>query len=216
MMPLLLEGVTVVLDGRPLFAPLTFTVPPGVVVTVLGPSGSGKSSLLAHLAGVLPPTLGASGQVRLGSQPLDGRPPEERRLGLLFQDPLLFPHLSVGANLAFGLREPVHGRAARRQIVAQALGAFDLEGFADRDPATLSGGQQARVALLRVLLSGPRALLLDEPFGRLDAATREMTRARVFAEVRERALPALLVTHDAADAAAAAGPVVTLQPARGG
>lgn len=210
MSPLILEQVTVSLARRPLFAPLTLAVEPGVVLSVLGVSGAGKSSLLAHLAGALPPAFEAVGRVRMGEDVLDGLPPEQRRLGILFQDDLLFPHLSVGGNLSFGSR-PHRARGARRDAIARALESIGLGGFEARDPATLSGGQRARVALLRVLLSEPRALLMDEPFGRLDAVTRAQTREWVFDEVRRRRLPTLLVTHDREDVTAAAGPSLVLQ-----
>jgi putative thiamine transport system ATP-binding protein len=210
MSALILEGVTVVLAGRPLFTPLTLAVEPGTVLSVLGSSGAGKSSLLAHLAGALPPAFEALGRVRLGDEALDGRPPEQRRLGILFQDDLLFPHLSVGGNLGFGSPRRA-SRATRRQAIARALESIGLGGFEARDPATLSGGQRARVALLRVLLSEPRALLMDEPFGRLDVVTRTQTREWVFDEVRRRRLPTLLVTHDREDVSAAAGPSLVLE-----
>jgi putative thiamine transport system ATP-binding protein len=211
MSPLILEQVTLSLARRPLFKPLTLTVEPGVVLSVLGPSGAGKSSLLAHLAGALPAAFEAFGHVRLGEELLDGRPPEQRGLGILFQDELLFPHLSVGGNLAFGHRPRRASRAGRREVIARALESIGLAGFEARDPATLSGGQSARVALLRVLLSEPRALLMDEPFGQLDAATRGQTRQWVFDEVRRRRLPTLLVTHDLEDVTAAAGPSLSLE-----
>ncbi|MBX6323192.1 MAG: ATP-binding cassette domain-containing protein, partial [Rhodospirillaceae bacterium] len=120
-----------------------------------------------------------------------------------------FPHLSVGGNLAFGL-PPGVPRAERRRRVEAALASAGLAGMAARDPATLSGGQRSRVALLRALLSEPRALLLDEPFNRLDASLRADFRRLVFDHGRERRLPTLLVTHDPADAAAAGGPVIEL------
>ncbi len=208
---LALDRVALTRHGQPLLA-LSLEVPPGEVVTVMGPSGVGKSTLLLHLCGLLPPGFRATGRVRLDGRDLDRVAPEVRRVGLLFQDDLLFPHLSVGGNLAFAVPRTVGGRAARRARVEAALADADLAGFADRDPATLSGGQRARVAVMRVLLSEPRLLLLDEPFGRLDAALRARFRAFVFTRARERALPTLLVTHDAADAAAAGGPVVTLVP----
>jgi putative thiamine transport system ATP-binding protein len=122
---------------------------------------------------------------------------------------LLFPHLSVCGNLLFGLRDG-GGRRARRKIADSELASMGLAGFGDRDPDTLSGGQKARVALLRVLLSKPRALLLDEPFGALDRGNRVKVRQLVFDEIRRRKLPTLLVTHDEDDAASAAGPVVAL------
>jgi putative thiamine transport system ATP-binding protein len=139
-------------------------------------------------------------------------PPERRRVGILFQDDLLFPHLSVAENLAFGLPAAVTGRQARRQRICAALEEAGLEGFEERDPATLSGGQRARVALLRTLLAEPRALLLDEPFSKLDVALRARIRRFVFEHARAQALPTLLVTHDPADAAAAGGPVIQIGP----
>ncbi|WP_163649570.1 ATP-binding cassette domain-containing protein [Modicisalibacter sp. 'Wilcox'] len=206
--PLLLERLTIDLAGRTLVA-LDTTIAPGEILTVMGPSGSGKSTLLAAIAGFLPAAFRLSGHVRLGETLLDDLPAEQRRVGLLFQDPLLFPHLSVGGNLAFGMA-PGGRRRERRDRVDAALAQAGLEGYADRDPATLSGGQKARVALLRVLLSKPRAMLLDEPFSSLDVALRDDLRRRLVAEIARRGLPALLVTHDPADAEAAGGRVVTL------
>ena len=140
-------------------------------------------------------------------------PAQKRRLGILFQDDLLFPHLSVGANLAFGLDSGVTGRRARRAKVEEALAQAGLAGFHDRDPATLSGGQRARAALMRTLLASPRALLLDEPFSKLDRPLRKDIREFVFGHARALGVPTLLVTHDHEDAEAAGGPVVTLAPA---
>ncbi|MCW4115095.1 ATP-binding cassette domain-containing protein [Aurantimonas sp. MSK8Z-1] len=206
---LALDQLSIALGDRTLLA-VDHPVGPGEVLTVMGPSGSGKSTLLAHVGGFLDPAFRARGIVRLDGQDLAPLPPERRRVGLLFQDALLFPHLSVGENLLFGLHPKLKGRAARRAAVEAALAEVELAGFFDRDPATLSGGQQARVALQRSLLAEPRALLLDEPFSRLDAALKASVRALVFNAVRRRAIPAILVTHDPADAEAAGGPVVTI------
>ena len=194
--------------GAPLLRAVSLTVAPGETVTIMGPSGSGKSTLLAFAGGFLDTKVfSASGTVRLGDTRLDHRPAAVRRLGILFQDPVLFPHLSVAGNLLFGLpRNPHRTRASRRTSVEDALASAGLTGFADRDPASLSGGQKARVALLRTLLAEPRALLLDEPFSKLDPALRDEIRTFVFARARERQLPTLLVTHDEADAIAAGGP----------
>ncbi len=195
---------------EPLFAPLTLSVPSGQVVTVLGPSGVGKSTLLAMIGGHLAHGFVGYGRVELNGRDVTHLPAEARRIGILFQDALLFPHLSVGDNLAFGLPRQVKGRAVRRAAVAAALQQAGLEDFIDRDPATLSGGQRARAALMRTMLSDPLALLLDEPFSKLDAELRREIRAFVFDHVRVRGLPALLVTHDAGDAEDAGGAMVTL------
>ncbi|HUI18140.1 MAG TPA: ATP-binding cassette domain-containing protein [Alphaproteobacteria bacterium] len=205
-----LSGVEIALGERALIPALDLAVAAGEVVTVMGPSGVGKSTLLAFICGTLAPAFRAVGRVHVGTRELTGLAPERRRLGILFQDDLLFPHLSVGGNLAFGLAAAVRGRRAREERIAAALASAGLAGFAPRDPATLSGGQRARVALLRILLAEPLALLLDEPFGKLDAALREEFRRFVFDHIRARGLPALLVTHDQADADAAGGRVLRL------
>ncbi|MCK0151690.1 ATP-binding cassette domain-containing protein [Marivita sp. S6314] len=206
---LILQNITIRRDGRVL-VDLSDRIDPGDVLTVMGPSGSGKSTLLAYIIGTLDAGFTASGRVILNGIDITDLPPEQRRVGILFQDELLFPHLSVGENLAFGLRPTVKGRAARRDRIETALNDIWLSGFADRDPETLSGGQKARVALMRMLLSDPKALLLDEPFSRLDTERRDMIRTLVFDQARAKGLPVLLVTHDHADAAAAGGPVHTL------
>ncbi|MBK1670956.1 ABC transporter ATP-binding protein [Rhodovibrio sodomensis] len=203
------EAAAIDLDGRRLLGPISLSVPGGEVVTVMGPSGSGKSSLLAFLTGTLPHGFSAHGRVLIDGADVTAEPPEARRIGILFQDDLLFPHLSVAENLAFGL-PPGLGRRQRRQRVYAALKEAELDGFGDRDPATLSGGQRARVALLRTLLAEPRALLLDEPFSKLDAALRGRLRRFVFEHARARGLPILLVTHDPDDAQAAQGPILEL------
>ncbi len=191
---------------RRIIGPVSLTVPPGEVVTVMGPSGCGKSSLLALICGTLDPALSGGGRVLLNGEDITARPPEERHIGILFQDDLLFPHLSVAGNLAFGLPPSVRGRRARRARIDAALAEADMLAFAERDPTTLSGGQRARVALLRTLLSEPRALLLDEPFAKLDVALRARFRSFVFEHARAQGLPTLLVTHDPQDAADAGGP----------
>ena len=208
--PLALERVTLSLKGRALFDPLTLSIAPGQIVTIMGPSGCGKSSLLSFLCGTLEPAFEAQGRALVGSIEVTALPPEDRRLGILFQDDLLFPHLSVEENLAFGLSPRYRGRKERRQRIEAALAEADLAGFEQRDPATLSGGQRARVALLRTLLSEPQALLLDEPFAKLDKALRNRVRSFVFGAAQKDSLPVLLVTHDPDDAEAAGGPVLSL------
>ncbi len=206
---LTLEEVAIRLDGRRLVS-VDRHVPPGEVLSIMGPSGVGKSTLLAFLTGTLAPAFEATGRVLLDGRDLTPLPPDRRQLGILFQDDLLFPHLSVAGNLGFGLRGGT--RAERRATIARALGEVGLAGLGPRDPATLSGGQRARVALMRTLLARPRALLLDEAFSRLDAQRRARTREMVFGTARARALPVVMVTHDHADAEAAGGPIVRLTP----
>ena len=128
---------------------------------------------------------------------MGGVPPEQRRIGRLFQDDLLFPHLSVAENLLFGM--PRGPRATRLAKVEAALAEAELPGFGPRPPHTLSGGQRARVALMRALVAEPRAMLLDEPFNKLDAELRKAMRDFVFAHIAMRGIPCLMVTHDRAD-----------------
>jgi len=208
MSALVLENVEITLGGKPLIA-LSETVERGAVLTLMGPSGAGKSSLLSFINGSLDPHFERSGRVELHGRDITHLPPHERRVGILFQDPLLFPHMSVAENLLFAVpsAEPP---ASRKELVSSALNTAGLGGFEDRDPATLSGGQAARVALMRVLLSSPDALLLDEPFSKLDAARRDQLREFVFAEAGRRMLPVVMVTHDEADAAAFGGKIIRL------
>ncbi|WP_065333120.1 ATP-binding cassette domain-containing protein [Tritonibacter mobilis] len=207
---LTLRALRIMHGDRPLLE-LDLTVPPATILSVMGPSGVGKSTLLAAITGQMSADFSLEGEILLNGRDLCPLPPQERRVGILFQDHLLFPHLSVGANLAFGLAPRVRGRA-RRTRIKDALVEIGLEGFHDRDPETLSGGQKARVALMRMLLSEPDLLLLDEPFSQLDATLRDQMRDLVFTFARDRALPVLMVTHDAADAEAAGGPIVQLEP----
>ena len=198
-MSLQLKVRQLALGGVNLVNGLRLAVAPGSVHTVMGASGSGKSSLLAAVCGTLPSAFVFDGSVLLQGRRIDHLPTEQRQVGLLFQDDLLFAHMTVRENLLFAL--PAGPHAAREAAVAHALSELALDGFAHADPATLSGGQRARVALMRALLAQPRALLLDEPFARLDVPLRERMRQLVFTTVRERQIPALLVTHDPADIA---------------
>ena len=185
--------------GQVLVRALELDCPPGSITTVMGPSGCGKSSVLAFVCGTLAPELHVQGQVWLHGQRVDALRIEARKIGILFQDDLLFPHMTVLENLLFAIAPGP--RAAREAQAREALAEAELSDYAHANPATLSGGQRARVSLMRALLAQPQALLLDEPFSRLDAALRERVREFVFAHVRLRAIPVLLVTHDDADIA---------------
>ena len=184
---------------------LKFDVAPGQILTLMGASGSGKSSVLAAIAGTLhsvaegAQALRFDGSVTLNDKVVTHLPTAQRGIGLLFQDPLLFAHMTVAENLLFAV--PPGARSERQAKVQQALQNAELAEYSDRDPATLSGGQRARVALMRALLAQPRALLLDEPFSKLDATLRDQFRTFVFDHIRAQNIPAVLVTHDAADIA---------------
>ncbi len=197
-MALVLETVSVSLNGAVLIRPFSLSVAAGEVVTVMGPSGSGKSALLSLIAGDLTSPFTSSGGVRLDSEDISRLRPEQRRIGRLFQDDLLFPHLSVGENLLFGM--PRGDRTKRLAAMEAALASAGLSGFSKRPPHTLSGGQRARAALMRTLVAEPRATLLDEPFNTLDAELRQSIRSFVFDHLKSRAIPCLMVTHDRADA----------------
>ncbi|MFH7926367.1 ATP-binding cassette domain-containing protein [Enterobacter roggenkampii] len=183
---------------EPLFREVSFCVPRGEIVTLMGPSGSGKSTLFAWMVGALSDDFRARGELWLDARRCDALPVESRGLGILFQDALLFDQFSVGQNLLLALPERIAGHA-RREAVAQALDSAGLSGHYASDPATLSGGERARVSLLRALLAEPQVLLLDEPFSRLDKALRASFRAWVFDAVRARNIPVVLVTHDEDD-----------------
>ena len=178
---------------------LRVNVPSGVIHTVMGASGSGKSSLLAAICGTLAESLTFDGSITLNGQRIDHLPTERRRVGILFQEDLLFAHMTVRENLLFAV--PAGSVAAREARVTRGLQDLEMSDFAQADPATLSGGQRARVALMRALLADPQALLLDEPFSKLDAALRTRMRQFVFDLVRKRQIPVLMVTHDESDVA---------------
>ena len=185
--------------GQALISELNLSVAPGEVFTLMGASGSCKSTLLNWIVGALDPVFSVQGELWLNGVRRDTLPIEARRIGILFQDDLLFPHLSVGQNLAFALPARIQGRAERRRVIESVLADVGLSGFHDRDPGTLSGGQKARISVLRALLAEPEALLLDEPFSKLDAVLRGQFRAFVYDRISQLGIPTLLVTHDPAD-----------------
>jgi putative thiamine transport system ATP-binding protein len=173
----------------------------GEVLTLMGASGSGKSTLLNWLVGAPLPGFQSEGQAVLNGRVVSDQPAEDRHIGLRFQDPWLFPHMSVMDNLLFALPQHViRGHRARRERALSFLQGMQLDDPAERMPQALSGGQAARISLARALINEPQAMLLDEPFSALDAATREAVKAWTFAHIEERGVPTILVTHDASDA----------------
>ena len=188
---------------------VSLEVPPGQFVALLGPSGCGKSTTLRLLAGLEYPD---AGEVWLANRCVAGKqswvPPEDRQVGLVFQDYALFPHLNVGDNIAFALHH--RPRAQRRRLVDELLELVGLEGLARRYPHQISGGQQQRVALARALAADPAVVLLDEPFSNLDTALRSNTREEVRAILKAAGTTALLVTHDQEEALSLADTVAVM------
>lgn len=183
---------------RPLVSGLSFTVPKGQIRLLHGPSGCGKSTLLALISGTPIFDVNWVGEIKLNGIDIGALPTHRRSVGIMYQDALLFPHLTVGENLAFGLTSSIRGKA-RQEAVQNALAVTSLDGFGQRDPASLSGGQAARIALMRALLAEPKALLMDEAFSSLDPDLRRQFGQFVAKQIKLRDIPALLVSHDEAD-----------------
>jgi molybdate transport system ATP-binding protein len=203
----------VVVDRGTFRLDLRLAVAPGEVVALLGPNGAGKTTALRALAGLLPLT---SGHIDLEGQSLDdatGRfvPPERRSVGVVFQDYLLFPHLSALENVAFGPRSRGTSPDRSREIAGQWLSRVGLADQARSRPRQLSGGQAQRVALARALATDPALLLLDEPLAALDARTRLETRAQLHQHLAEYPGPALVITHDPLDALVLADRLVIIE-----
>jgi len=193
-----LERVQIFNHGSPLFRPLSLEIKAGEIASIMGPSGCGKSTLLSAICGNLATVFMLNGDVFLNERPVFTLPMEKRRIGILFQDDLLFPHMNIAENLAFAL-PPEMEKPIRKEKIEEALEKAGLSGFEKRDPVTLSGGQRARVSLLRSLLAEPEALLLDEPFSTLDQELKDQIRSFVFDTIRSMDIPALLVSHDHRD-----------------
>lgn len=184
---------------------IALSVMPGEIVAVLGPSGCGKSTLLATIAGIMP-ALG--GTITLEGADITMLPAHLRTVGMVFQEPLLFPHLDVAANVAYGLERHGLGRRPARERANDLLAWVELDGFGTRRVDELSGGQAQRVALARALAPEPAVMLLDEPFSALDVDLRTRLAGEVSALLRDRGLSAIHVTHDPAEAAAIADRIV--------
>jgi len=176
---------------------VSLAVAEGEVVALLGPSGSGKTTLLRLLAGFETPDAGV---IRLAGGDVAGLPPARRRFGMVFQHYALFPHLTVGENVAFGLEAQAWPAERTAERVREVLALVDLAGFEGRRPGAISGGQQQRVALARALAPEPRVLLLDEPLSNLDPALRERTRRELRRAIERVGITTVLVTHEQEEA----------------
>jgi ABC-type Fe3+/spermidine/putrescine transport system ATPase subunit len=194
---------------------VSFSLEEGAFLALLGPSGSGKTTVLRMLAGLETPD---GGRIEIGGRAIfdQGRsvPPEARDIGMVFQDYALWPHMTVGQNVAFGLRVRRLTRPDTAKRVAEALSMVHLDGLDGRYPDQLSGGQQQRVAIARAIATRPRLLLLDEPLSNLDALLREEMRVELVRLLKAQGITAVYVTHDRVEALAMADQIVVLRDGR--
>ncbi|SDW73374.1 thiamine transport system ATP-binding protein [Haloarcula vallismortis] len=204
-----LDGVTRRYGETTAVEDLSLSVHEGEFFTLVGPSGCGKTTTLRLIAGFEDPTRG---EVRFGGESVTGVPPEDRDVGVVFQNYALFPHMTVGENVAYGLQfsDPPDGDSDESRV-RDLLELVDLGGMADRDPDTLSGGQQQRVAMARALAPGPDVLLLDEPMSALDAKLRERLRVQVREIQQELGITTIYVTHDQEEALAVSDRVAVMR-----
>jgi multiple sugar transport system ATP-binding protein len=190
---------------------VSITVDDGEMVTVVGPSGSGKSTLLRSIAGL---ERLDSGSIKLGETSLGGLAPRHRDVAMVFQQPALYPHLTVGHNIAFPLRMRGHSKAAIQDCVTQVAQTLQVDTLLARRPHELSGGQAQRVALARALVRRPKCLLLDEPLSNLDAPMRLELRAQLKSLHTQHPITTLHVTHDQDEALALGNRVAVLHQGR--
>ena len=207
-----LDGVTRTYGDTVALRDISLSVREGEFFTLVGPSGCGKTTTLRLIAGFESPTAGA---IRIGGADVTGVPPESRNIGVVFQNYALFPHMTVGENVGYGLRfaDPPDGKS-REERVAELLELVDLPGLQDRKPESLSGGQQQRVAIARALAPGPELLLLDEPMSALDARLRERLRLQVKRIQTELGITTVYVTHDQEEALSISDRMAVMQDGR--
>ncbi|MGB3022218.1 MAG: ABC transporter ATP-binding protein, partial [Methyloceanibacter sp.] len=190
---------------------VTLDVAEGEFFAMLGPSGSGKTTCLRLIAGFEQPS---KGHIEIFGETAEGVPPYKRNVNTVFQDYALFPHMTVGENVAYGLKIKGIARAEREAKARDALAMVKLAGYEDRRPAQLSGGQRQRVALSRALVNGPKVLLLDEPLGALDLKLREQMQEELRALQKELGITFVLVTHDQGEALSMANRVAIFKDGR--
>jgi iron(III) transport system ATP-binding protein len=197
---------------RDVISDLSFDLAEGQIASLLGPSGCGKTTLLRAIAGLIQPS---GGTIRFGSQLVGVSsvvlPPSKRGTGYVPQQGALFPHLSVAKNIAFGLDREIYSKSEISQITEEMVALIGMQGFEDRAPYQLSGGQQMRVALARALAIKPKLILLDEPFAALDAALRDELRNEVIGLLRKLGSTAILVTHDREEALVSSDRVILMR-----
>jgi sulfate transport system ATP-binding protein len=209
--PIVVEALSKSFGAFEAVKDVTFTAKAGAITALLGPSGSGKSTVLRMIAGLEEPT---AGHIRIGREELTVKSVQERKVGFVFQHYALFRHMTVQQNVEFGLRVRKEPAESRRARVAELLDLVQMAPFARRYPDQLSGGQRQRVALARALAPRPRVLLLDEPFGALDAKVRQDLRRWLDDLHRELDVTSLLVTHDQEEALELANQVVVMHEGR--
>lgn len=190
---------------------LDLAVASGSLTALLGPSGCGKTTTMKMTAGLVPPD---AGEILLDGAPVTSLPPDRRGVAMVFQNPLLFPHLTVAQNVGFGLRMRGLPPSTIAESVAAMLSRVRLDGLGDRSPVQLSGGQQQRAALARALVLRPRVLLLDEPLSGLDPSLRDEMRILIRDLQRETRITTLVVTHDQAEAVALADRIALMLDGR--
>ena len=201
------EGVTKTYGTTPVVKGVSFSFAKGEFISLLGPSGCGKTTILRMIAGFETPT---SGTIAIDDEDITALRPNQRRLGMVFQAYALFPNLTVGENIAFGLKVAGMGREERRTRVDEMLRLIGLPGYEKRYPYEMSGGQQQRVALARAIAPRPRLLLLDEPLSALDAKIRVSLREEIRAIQRELGITTVFVTHDQEEALSISDRIVVM------
>jgi putative spermidine/putrescine transport system ATP-binding protein len=206
-----LESLDKSFGAQPVLHGLSLGIEKGEILALLGPSGSGKTTALRLIAGFEAPDRGS---IRVEGEDVTALPPERRRFGMVFQHYALFPHLTVGENVAFGLASGKMGKEERAKRVAEALALVDLPRFEARRPGEVSGGQQQRVALARALAPEPRVLLLDEPLSNLDPSLRERTRRELRRAIERVGITTVIVTHEQEEAFDLGNRVAVLQGGR--
>ena len=202
------KDVILSFSGKPLFDPFNLTIQNGDICLLQANSGAGKTSLLRWIAGIPNSDMLSEGSVFLNGREITKLPAEKRQIGILFSEPMLFPHLNVEENIGIGISSSIRGNK-RKELIQNSLVRAGLSGMERREPLSLSTGQQTRVSLIRTVLSKPDLLLLDEPFSNLDEDIRTIILSYVLDEIKMLNIPILMVSHDPRDNELSTYPPVT-------